>query len=254
MVRIASVITAVVLGIAAVMFAVPVLVAWDYVDEVPWIKAFFIPAGILALLSALEWRKAYGAKGLGPSAPIGIGTLLRVERTGMSINDVYVYRLVLDVQTHDGQRFQGALRETFFDHEMAEFKPGSLIPVVYDPSKPHRLELPGEDRQEEAARVLMHLRVQMGLNDPRAPEIAANGVETLGVVMARVPTGQVRQGHTELEVTVRFTRLDGRTVERQKKVWLMPIYLSQLEPGLEVVVQYLPHDDTQLNIGISTMG
>lgn len=250
--RLDFIIISVVLAIVAGGFVVPAVMMWGYEELEPWSKVPLIPVALLGLGSIVFWRRAFADKPLGASAPIGIGTLTRIERTGMLINDVHVYRLHLDVQTPDGQRFQGVLRETIPDFQVARMQPGTLMAVAYDPAKPGKVAIPSEKQQEEAARVLMYMRIQMGLTDPRTPEISANGTQTQGVVMARMPTGRMRHGHSELELTVRFTRTDGRMVERRKHVWLTPTYLGKVEPGAMVDIVYLPHDDTQFTIAVLT--
>lgn len=186
--------------------------------------------------------------------PIAVGTLTRLERTGRSVGGVVVYRLHLDVQTLDGRHFRGVVRRAVPDVHLPRLQPDTLLTVVHDPTGPAALAFPAQARAVEMHRVLTQVRIRMGLTDPWAPRVSERGMRTQGVVMSRVATGQMRHGHTELDVSIGFTRHDRQMVQRRRKLWVSPADRGRFEPGARVTVEYLPDDDTQFNVHPAAAG
>ncbi|SMG32584.1 hypothetical protein SAMN06295981_1995 [Corynebacterium pollutisoli] len=182
-----------------------------------------------------------------------MGSVEKVTWTGLSVNDVPQYRLTLRVRGTDLQEFTGQLSLFIRPHELGTFAPGTIMPVAYEPEKPQRLMEVPDDRMEEAQQMYHRQRVLMGLADPRGPEIHARGTVTTGVIMSVTPTGEIRHGHTGIEIAVRFRDLGGNLVDRSKVTFLTPSMLSRLTVGRQIEVFHLPEDDTQFSFAVDTI-
>ncbi|MFC6146152.1 hypothetical protein [Corynebacterium nasicanis] len=210
-------------------------------------------APAFAGLVTLSTARSLAPRTLSATALLGIGTVEKLEPTGMSINDTPQYRITLRVRGADLQEFTGQLKMFIPPHELAALPKGTMLPVAYEPSKPQALiEVPA-DRMPEAQDLIDRQRVHMGLADPQGSEIHARGLSTTGVIMAVTPTGEIRHGHTGLEITLKFPTSSGALVERSKVSFLSPALLSQLTVGRQVTVFYLPEDDTRFSFEISTI-
>lgn len=182
---------------------------------------------------------------LPPNAQIAVGTVEGLDRTHLTVNDIPQYRIRLRVRGVDMREFTGELKMLISPHQMAAVAPGTILPVAYLPENPGKLYRVPAQRQPEAQALFQRQQVQLGLADPRAAEISERGVSVTGVVMSMTPTGEIRQGYTGVDATVRFTNSNGSLVERSKRVFLPQSMLGQLGVGRQVDMRVLPDDDTQ---------
>lgn len=136
-------------GIVAAVWLIPFFVTLATADEFqPLSLAFLVPFAVLAVIAVVFMKKALRQprKADSRTDPIALGTLTHLEREGMFINEVRVYRLYLDVRTPEGHVFRGVLREAIPDAELARMIPGTRIPVVYDPAGQADLARPAAGR------------------------------------------------------------------------------------------------------------
>ncbi|HIT76208.1 MAG TPA: hypothetical protein IAA98_11525 [Candidatus Avipropionibacterium avicola] len=183
-------------------------------------------------------------------APIGIGTILDADTTGLSINDVQQYEIAFDVETLDGQRFPATCRQLVPQHELSAIARGTVLPVAYRPDRPGVVELVDEDRMVEAQHIHHQLRVAKGLSDPDSLIVTAEGTPAMGVVLSAVPTGEIRHGHTGLELTIAVTRPDGGQFTTSKVSYLPARHVGLVQPGRQLSVHYLPHDESRVSISL----
>ncbi len=247
-----------VIVVGIVFFAVPGM------SEMGMLR-YLIPIGIIALtvLTMLPFLKLSSSadaalrqfRGLASKdfagAPIAIGTLVELSPTGMTINNVEQYELLLDVETGDGQQFRATCRQLVPHQQLSSMTPGVQLPVTHRPDRPGVVELAGQDRADEAQALHHQLRVNKGLAEADSLTIAAEGTHAMGVVLAAVPTGEIRHGQTGLELTVAVTRPDGSQFTAHKATYLPPVHLSLTQPGSQVRVSYLPHDESRFTITVA---
>lgn len=181
-----------------------------------------------------------------PDAPLAVGVIRGVRKTLTEINGVPRYVVNMDVRTSEGTEFAGNLETTVARGERDEFQVGRMMPVTHHPTKPHKLGRCPAERLVEARAVMEAVRIRMGLEDGGTRDISDRGVATRGVVMATVPTGQLRDGHTEVDVTVRFPLPDGTLVDRRCTSYVSHAYLDRVRVGSQVDITYLPHDDSRV--------
>jgi|GEM_PF-4208460 len=187
-------------------------------------------------------------------APVGIGTVREVSMTGLSINDVQQYEITFDVETVDGATFTGACKQLITPQELAMVGEGTMLPVTYRADRPGVVHLAGEDRVDEAQLVMQQIRVRKGLSDPDAMVIAYQGVPASGIVVAATPTGEIRHGHTGLDLSVIVTRPDGTQFTGHKRSYLLPRQLGAIQVGSQVGVHYLAEDESKLSLSLPVNG
>lgn len=244
----------IVIGIGLFLIGQGVYFAFDAFTGTGWdifVLVSLIPVIVGGIMIFVGW-------GLGSPAPtsnarLGVGSVEKITSTGLSVNDVPQYRLTLRVRGADLQEFTGQLSLFIHPHELGTFARGTVLPVAYEPEKPQKLLEVPDDRMEEAQEMYHRQRVLMGLADPRGPEIHSRGTATTGVIMAVTPTGEIRQGHTGLEITVRFRNLGGVLVDRSTVTFLQPSMLPKFTIGHQVEVFHLPEDDTQFSFAVDTI-
>lgn len=181
-------------------------------------------------------------------APVGIGTVRDVSMTGLSINDVQQYEISFDVETVDGAAFSATCKQLVTPQELTMLREGTMLPVTYRSDRPGVVHLADEDRTDEAQLVMQQIRVRKGLSDPDAMLIAHHGVPATGVVVSAVPTGEIRHGHSGMEVSVLVTRPDGTRFTGHKRSYLLPRQLGGIQVGSQVGVHYLAEDESRMSL------
>jgi hypothetical protein len=179
-------------------------------------------------------------------APIGMGTVVGVGRTGLSVNDQPQLDIQLDVDTPDGRTFRGTARQIVDLTEMAAVRPGAVLPVRYLPDG--RIALATDAPQHELQAALDQIQLAKGQITPKQLHIARNGLEAQAVVLAMAPTGEVRQGRSVVQLTLRVTRPDRTMFDVTQEKALPPTAIGHVQPGAVVRVMYLPHDESEVAV------
>ncbi|GLZ37801.1 hypothetical protein [Actinokineospora sp. NBRC 105648] len=179
-------------------------------------------------------------------APIGMGTVVGVSRTGLSVNDQPQLDIVLDVDTPDGRSFRATARQLVDMTELAAVRPGALLPVRYLPDGQVTLAIDAAQHELQAA--LDQIQLAKGLVTPKQLHIAQNGLDAQAVVLAMAPTGEVRGDRSVVRLTLRITRPDRSMFDLVQEKALPPSSIPQLQPGSAVRVKYLPHDESEVTI------
>ncbi|MEU4806523.1 hypothetical protein [Actinosynnema sp. NPDC023587] len=177
-------------------------------------------------------------------APIGIGRVVGVTRTGLTVNDQPQLDLRLEIETPDGRTLPGTARQLVDLTDMAVVRIGASLPVRYLPDG--RAVLATDAAPDELQNALDHVHLAKGLITPQQLHISRHGVDAQAVVLAVVPTGEVRHDRSVVALTLRVTRPDHAMfdVTQQKAVPAGAVH--QLQPGSVVRVKYLPHDESEV--------
>lgn len=189
-------------------------------------------------------------RGLSPKgfegAPIAMGTVVSVSRTGLTVNDQPQLDILLDVDTMDGQSFRGTARTIVDLTELGALSPGAILPVRYRPgSTDGQVAIAADAPQAEMQAALDRVRVAKGLVTPRQLQIAEQGTETRAVVLAISPTGELRGDRAVMDLKLRVTRPDGSVFDLDQQKPIDASAIPQLQPGMVVRVRYLPHDESE---------
>jgi hypothetical protein len=198
----------------------------------------------------LPWFFAFRGRGSSRSlrgAPIGIGTVVSVRRTGLTINDQPQLELQLDVDTPDGHRFRGAARAIVDLTELGMVTPGATLPVRYRDGK---VALATDAPQAELQSVMNLIQLAKGHIDARSLHIAEHGVDARAVVLAMHPTGEIRADRAVLAMSLRVTRQDGGTFDVTTEKAVPPALVPRVQPGSVLTVKYLPGDETTVALAM----
>ncbi len=175
---------------------------------------------------------------------LGLGTLQRLRQTGVQINDQPQVEMFFDVETADGQRFDGRARQVVSLTDLPGLVPGAVLPVRYLPGRTDgRVLVDGDTTPEQLEDLLLRRQLALGRITPRQFEAAQHGVGARAVVLAMTPTGEVRGDLAVIELTLRVTRPDGTRFDTVVSKALPAIALPGLQPGAVIGVKYLPSDE-----------
>jgi hypothetical protein len=194
--------------------------------------------GIAALTGAVP--KAFHG------APIGMGTVVGVARTGLSVNDQPQLDIRLQVDTADGRSFPATARQIVDLTDLAAVRPGAILPVRYLPDG--RVALATDAPAHELQAALDRVQVAKGLLTPHQLRIAEHGVDANAIVLNMTPTGLAPDGRSALNLTLRVTRPDGTTFDVTQDKKLPPTSIPQVQTGMVVRVKYLPHDESDVAV------
>ncbi|GAA1452029.1 hypothetical protein [Nocardiopsis tropica] len=222
----------------------------------PWLRNMWAPIGALVMLGTtlpmLGVASALGGLGGGlgrreaAGAPVGIGTVTGVARTGLSVNDQPQLAISMDVETPEGHRFSAVAKNVVDITQVAELVPGTVLPVRYLHDRPGVVFL---DRGEDPALVQAAynaVMVRAGLTTERNLDIAARGVRAQGVVSSVRPTGRLLNGNPEMEIGLGVTRPDGSLFHAAVVKVLPASSVVSVQVGRVLTVHYLPEREEEL--------
>lgn len=218
-------------------------------------------AGPIILMAVLPFTATMGRlagplrelRGMVPKgfegAPLAIGTVVQVSRTGLSVNDQPQLEILFDVDTMDGQSFRAVARSLVDLTELAAVVPGAMLPVRYRPgSTDGRVVIAVDAPQAEMQAAFDRVRLAKGLVTPRQLQIAEQGLEGRAVVLALAPTGEIQGDRAVMDLDLRITRADGTAFDLKQRKPMDASAVPQVQPGMVVKVKYLPHDESEVVI------
>lgn len=180
---------------------------------------------------------------------LGIGTLVEMRRTGLTVNDQPQMDIVFDVDTADGQHFRGTARQIIDLSELAMLTPGTALPVRYLAEKADgKLRIAADADQGEVQALLQQVMLAKGKITPQQIRISNEGVDAQAVVMEMRPTGDVRQGDAVIDLLLRVTRPDGTSYDARVQKALSPVALPGVQPGMVLPAKYLPENEADVSI------
>jgi len=172
---------------------------------------------------------------------IGVGRIVEVRRTGLTVNDVPQYDLFVRVSASDGTEFISRVRMLLDPMEQGSAAPGAVLPVRY--SMTDRDAVMIADLSDPAVReAMLDWRIQRGLIPPRLVRARRSGTQAPASVLAVRPTGVRREGQSELELRLLITPEGQQSWEADTTVFLYPEALSRVQVGSPVWASYLPAD------------
>lgn len=183
------------------------------------------------------------------NAPIAMGTVVSADRTGLSINDQPQLDILMDIDTPDGQSFRGMARQIVDLTELAVVAPGATLPVRYIPgSVDGKVVLATDASQHEMQAAINRIQLAKGEITPKQLQIAEQGIETRGVVLAMAPTGELRGERAVVDITMRVSRPDGTTFDIRQQKPAHPRMVPHIQPGMVVRAQYIPGDESEVSL------
>jgi len=222
----------------------------------PWSENVWAPvvalvmmATTLPLLGAASVLGGLGG-GLGAKemagAPVAIGTVTGVVRTGVSVNDQPQLAISMDVETPEGRRFTAVAKQVVDITQLADLVPGTVLPVRYLHDRPGVVALDRGDDPALVQAAYNAVMVRAGLTTERNLDIAARGTRAQGVVSSVRPTGHLLDGNPEMEIGLGVTRPDG-TVFHTSVVKVLPASsVVSVQVGRVLTVYYLPEREDEV--------
>lgn len=201
--------------------------------------------GFLLLFGAGDFVSNGGLWGNTHPSPrmtaIGIGTVIHVSRTGVSINDVPQYAIFLRVTPLEGAEFTSSMRMLLDAADVAALTPDTPVPVRYDPADHEHVSL--ADMTDPGVRQkLLDWRISQGLIAPHLVGARTRGVCTPASVLALRPTGSRKAGQVEICLNLLVTPDAEEPWEAETTAYIHPEALSRVQVGSPVFAMYEPHD------------
>ncbi|MBO0981094.1 hypothetical protein [Microbacterium sp. SD291] len=174
-------------------------------------------------------------------AQIGVGRIVEVSRTGLTVNDVPQYDLFIRVTPRAGDEFVGQLRMLVDAAEVAAPQPGLPVPVRYSLTDQDTVEL--ADITDPVVRdAMLQWRIERGLIDPTQVRARTTGMQIPASVLDVRPTGRRREGQSELALRVLMAPDGASTWEAETTVFVFPEAISRLQVGSPVWAFYRRED------------
>ncbi|MFK3678899.1 hypothetical protein ACI2IP_14305 [Microbacterium sp. NPDC090218] len=188
------------------------------------------------MLSGLGRRKVPRGE-----AQIGVGTIVEITRTGVTVNDVPQYDLFIRVTPSTSEEFIGQLRMLVDAVDLANLQIGLPVPVRYSLTDHDTVEL--ADMSDPAVRdALLQWRIDKGLIDPSQVRARTSGTQVPASVLEVRPTGRRRAGQSELALRVLMAPEGAATWEADTTVFVYPQAIPHLQVGAPVWAFYRRED------------
>ena len=179
----------------------------------------------------------------------GVGRIVEVSRTGLTVNDVPQYDIFVRVVPRAGEEFIGQMRSLVDATDAVALRPGAVIPVRYSLSDQDTVEL--ADLSDPAVReAMLQWRIDRGLIDPRQARARTTGTQVPASVLAMRPTGRRQDGQIELALTVLMAPDGAATWEADTTVFVFPEALPHFQVGAPLWAFYRREDPQTVAVTI----
>ncbi|WP_067852597.1 hypothetical protein [Nocardia shimofusensis] len=198
------------------------------------------------LLSAL----AGGNTGEFRDAHLGIGTVRSIGRTGVQVNDQPMVHIDFSVEGADGKVFPASARMVVPLTELSLLRPGVVLPVRYLPHRPGKVQVDMSGNSVAAQQVMNQSMLRKGFTTQAKLDIAARGIAAQAVVQSLSVPGEIRDGHSKVEIGLVVTRPDGSTFTTRTDKFLPPVAVANVQVGRIVQVHYLPGNEQEVVLAV----
>lgn len=182
-------------------------------------------------------------------AHIGVGRIVEISRTGLSVNDVPQYDIFIRVTPRDGDEFVAQMRTLVDASDFADLQVGQPLPVRYSLTDQDTIELADvTDPVVHAA--LLQWRIDRGLIDPRLVKARTTGTQVPASVLEMRPTGRRLEGQSELALKVLMAPEGAATWEAETTVFAYPQALSHFQVGAPLWAFYRREDPQTVAVTI----
>ncbi|MBL1074755.1 hypothetical protein JK358_10130 [Nocardia sp. 2] len=181
---------------------------------------------------------------------MGLGTVENIGHTGVTLNDQPQVRIDFRVEGVDGKVFRSQAKMIVPITQLALLRPGVVLPVRYLPERTDRVEVDLSGDTAAAQEAMNAAMIRKGFTTPAKLDIARRDIATQGIVRGLSVPGEIREGHSKLELTLVVTRPDGSTFETRTEKFLPPAQVSQVQVGRVVGVHYLPGNEQEVVLAL----
>ena len=182
-------------------------------------------------------------------AQIGVGTIVELSRTGLTVNDVPQYDLYIRVSPTGADEFIGQLRMLVDASDIANLQVGVPVPVRYSLSDRDTVEL--ADLSDPSVReAMLQWRIDHGLIPPGQVRARTSGTQVPASVLEVRPTGRRREGQSELQLRVLMAPEGAHTGEADTTVFVYPQAVPHLQVGAPIWAFYRREDPQTVAVTI----
>lgn len=182
-------------------------------------------------------------------AHIGVGRIVEVSRTGLTVNDVPQYDIFIRVTPGDGAEFVAQLRMLVDASDFASLQVGQPVPVRYSLTDQDTVEL--ADITDPAVRdAMLQWRIARGLLDPRLVRARTTGIQVPASVLEMRPTGRRLEGQSELALKVLMAPEGAATWEAETTMFVFPQALAHVQVGAPIWAFYRREDPQTVAVTI----
>lgn len=181
---------------------------------------------------------------------VGLGTVTAVRQTGLTVNDQPQLRIDLAVEGVDGTTFDSHAKMIVPLTELALLRPGVVVPVRYLPGRTDKVEIDRSGDMSQAQNAMNEAMIRQGITTRDKLDIAARGITAQAVVQSLNVPGEIRNGHSKVNLGLAVTRPDGTTFTTTVDKFLAPGSVGYVQVGRIVTVHYLPEDEQEVVIAI----
>src|SRR6218665_3444754 len=180
---------------------------------------------------------------------VGVGRIVEVSRTGLTVNDVPQYDIFVRVTPASGEDFVAQLRMLVEASDAASLQVGQPLPVRYGLTDHDTVEI--ADVTDPAVRdAMLQWRIDRGLLDPRLVRARTTGTQVPASVLAERPTGRRLEGQSELALTVLMAPEGAATWEAETTAFVFPAALSYFQVGAPIWAFYRREDPQTVAVTI----
>jgi len=218
----------------------------------PWVNGWMAaPMAALTVLPIAFKLTSGPSRSAFRGGALGIGTLVQMHRTGLTVNDQPQMDIVFDVETADGRRFRGTARQIVDIAELGMLVPGTALPVRYLPdSQDGRVMIAADADPDEVQSLIQQIQLSKGALTQQQVRIAREGLDATAVVMEMRPTGEVRQGDAVIDLLLRVTRPDRTSYDTRVRKALPAAAIPGVQPGMVLHAKYLPENEQDVSIEV----
>lgn len=171
---------------------------------------------------------------------LAVGEVVEASRTGLTVNDVPQYDVIMEVSPAEGERFVSSMRGLYDAATISQLLPGAILPVRYDPEHTDRVDFAAMD-EPGVTEAMTDWRVKKGLIRPDLVWARTRGLPHQASVLEMRPTGVQREGNVEIHVTLLVTPESGQAQrEVETTAFVRPEALGRVQVGSPVFAMWEP--------------
>lgn len=172
---------------------------------------------------------------------IGVGRIVEVSRTGLTVNDVPQYDLFVRVTPRAAEEFIGQIRTLVDPTDVGELQIGLPLPVRYSLTDQDTVQM-ADPTDPAVIEAMLAWRIDRGLIDPSQVRARTTGIPVPASVLEVRPTGRRREGQSELALRVLLAPEGAATWEAETTVFVFPDMISRFQVGAPIQAFYRRED------------
>ncbi|MEJ6013493.1 hypothetical protein WG936_06560 [Corynebacterium sp. H127] len=166
------------------------------------------------------------------------------------VNNRHVYRINMQVEGEDGAIFAGSLKSTVGSRRLSKLTPNTMIPVIYQASKPEKLYVPHGPLQHRAQLFYDYACQREGILDQQTLNAQYWGNEARAIIADMQQTGRKHEDALEWNLSLNVTTPTGQQFPASARLYLTEEKYLQLRNASYVEVKYLPADPSVVAVRI----